>query len=390
MRAIVVACPTEELLYFPVALSTVTPSEILVLSAHSTPPGEPTCDYGEGFYKLSADSGYRSEILGHLDDEDGRLLPEPLSALLRTALQKYAVDDVYTYAIQGDKGKRYRADVAMAVWLATNGNRCHFLAKHTTRITGLLQMQPERVVHVFDSLLRYYLVEASTAETSIQHTETYTSHSFEEARVAYYEISHGLEGARRLTAEGDSDPWGYRSSAYAEGRATDTLRLVQLALRTSQTGVVWEIGPASGHVTERLLSLPQVSHVDAIERFNEFRQCLIRHVGQSDKLTVRREDMREVRVWDCDVAILVDCLDSYLTDQDQFEVVSSALSSGVQVIVGGEASWASSFVERLVEKSDIITRGKVTRPGAFEPMRFGFPVHCPRPAWAAYLLSRLD
>lgn len=388
MRAIVVACPTEELLYFPVALSAVTPSEVLLLSVLPTSPGEPERDHSEGFYRLSTDSGYRSEILSHKANQDGRLLPEPLSDLLRTMLQKYEVEDVYTYAIQGDKGKRYRADVAMAVWLAMNGNRCHFLAKHTTRVTNLLQMQPEKTVHICDSLLRYYFVEASFADATIQHTEAYTSHTLEEAKVAYYEISHGLEGARRLTGEGDPDPWGYRNSTYAEGRATDTLRLVKIALRTRQGGIVWEVGPASGHITERLLSLPQVSHVSAIERFNEFRQCLIRHLGVSEKLTVQQEDMREIRIWGCDVAILVDCLDSYLTDHDQFEVVLSALSSGAQVIVGGDTIWVSSFVELLTKKGDIVARGKVTRPGAFEPIRFGFPVHCPRPAWAAYLLSR--
>ncbi|HKU75578.1 MAG TPA: hypothetical protein VJR02_16830 [Pyrinomonadaceae bacterium] len=388
MRAVVVACPTEELLYFAATLSVFPPSEILLLSVLQSPPGEEERDYSEGFYSLCAERGHRSEMLRYKADVDGRLLPEPLSELLRGLLQRYEVGDVYTYAIQGDKGKRYRADVAMAVWLATNGKGSHFLAKHTIRVTDLLKMQPEKIVHIYDFLVRHYSVGISITDASINHIDVYTSHTAEEAKVAYYEISHGLEGVRRLTGEGDADPWGYRSSSYAEGRAIDTLRLVKSALRTSRSGTVWEVGPASGHITERLLCLPELTHISVIERFEEFRQCLVHHVGPTEKLTVRQDDMREIRFWDCDVAILVDCLDFYLSDEDQLEVVLRALTSGAQVVVGGEAVWASSFIKRLTERGSVATREHITRSGAFEPMRLGFSVHCPKPPWAAYLLDR--
>jgi len=387
MRAIIIACPTEELLYFPAALSTAPPTEVLLLSVLSSPPGAAGIDHSKGLFDFSAERGFVSENLRQRCGRDGRLLPEPLSELFREVLQKYGVGEVYTYAIQGDKGRRYRADVAMAVWLATQGRRANFIAKHTTRITQAMHMPPETVVSVHDSLVRHYLVDTVVADTSISHAEIYTSHTYEEAKTAYYELSHGLEGVKRLAGEGDPDPWGYRYSDYARGRCTDTLWLVEQALGAAEGRIVWEIGPGSGHITERLLSSPQVDHVTAVERYEEFRQCLLHHLGTSEKLSVRQEDMREIGQWECDVAVLVDCLDFYLSEQEQQHVVLHALSSGTRVIVGGEAVWASTFVERLTAEGGVIINKEVSRPGAFEPIRLGFPIHCYRPAWAAYLLS---
>jgi hypothetical protein len=383
--AVVIASPTEELLSFPAALSARAASDMLLLAVLSRPIGEKV-SYEKAFYDLAVARGIRSHLLGRELGEDARLDTAALSEDLRNLFREYRVDEVYTHAIQGDKGHRYRADVAMSVWLATGGKSSYFRAKHTTRVSRTLHISPERVIDAYKDLLVFYGAENTISDVNIAPTENYTFHTWQEAKTAYYEISHGLEGVRRLVGEGDTDPWGYLGSAYALARAEDTLRLTKRGLSDIAAGVVWEVGPASGHITEQLLALKEVSRVEAIERFEEFRRCLNQRVVQTERLVVRQTDVRNIRIWNCAVALLVDCMDYYLTPLEQERVVLDAIKSGARVVLGGEASWASAFIGRLAFTKQLSVLDGVARPGSFEPIRQGFPVHVPRPPWAAYLL----
>jgi hypothetical protein len=124
-----------------------------------------------------------------------------------------------------------------------------------------------------------------------------------------------------------------------------------------------------------------------VECADEFNDVFNHRIAPDARLKRRTADVRDISPWDCDVAVLVDCLDFYLSPSEQSSIVTSVVHSGSALILGGESAWTADLVTRMSRNGSLAVQAVERGPGAFEPLRQGHAVHCPRPAWAAFLLA---